>query len=732
MKKALISAVVIGALALGFFFGKGSRPKHAIPRESSSASKAETTAAKPIARALPRNVEDEFRKLARHRDNAGAQVRLLQLAEQIEIGDIPKTLRRLEIGGALTELAPSVARLAHRWAAAFPDRATSLADGFSKQEWKNAVLAGALGGLAESNPDAAIAAAQQAPGPKLQLWRGILETLAEADPARAHSLAKSNLAPSDFQQINWDLLRAWSDRDAPAALAAAQAMPQRAERDQAIAEIIVALDPEAAWSALETTTNRLTRGYALPAFFARLAAENPSLALQKLEGLDPRDRAQATESFGMAWARSDAKAAFEWIQNFAHKDDLPSMRDHIFRAYAETNPDQMFELISKSTGPQRQQLLDAAIDAISGSNPEKATAYLNRLGEDEQRAAQVRFVAGLAASDPKAAAELLGKTSKADPYLYDSIGAQWASHDPARALEWAQALPPGAERTLAINAVLTGLATSNPALAAAAVEKLSGAESRSRAVNSVMLQWGQSDPDAAFAWAQGLTDPALKTQALRSLTSQFTERRPEEALRFAQSLPAGEDREQALHTAARLWTQQDPTAALAWVKSLKDNESLSAVAPAVIAGLAEKSPVTAANFVAGLPASPMQTEALRNVVFRWSASEPAAVSQWIDQFPEGSLRSEAARELVANWSQVDSEQAARWLEKLPPGGSKQAAIASYVENAYYTRPAQAAVWIDSIGDIAQRDKAAIQVYSRWHELDPPAAEKWITWFRSKP
>lgn len=668
--------------------------------------------------------EIKIRQLARQRDNPHSQARLLQLADEIPLAEIPELLRRLENSTVIHEIAPFVTRLAHRWAAAHPESPLAIADSLTKTEWKNLVTAGALSGLAERDPEAAIAHAQKSSLPKLDLWRGLLSTIAESDPARAHALAAEHLSPADLQQVRWDLLRTWADQDPEAALVAARSLPGRAERDQTIADILSSLSPEEGWTALQSTTNRLTRAYALPAYFTRLASENPQLALEKLNTLPPRERALATESFGLAWAQADAKAAFDWVQTFSHKDALPSLTHQIFAAYAQAHPDKIHEAISAAAPENRVLLLEASIDALSASNPEKAITLVNQLPDTGRAQAQSRLIAGLSASDPAKAAAILANMANPDPYLFDSIGMQWAGHDPQQALAWAKNLPEGESRSLAISAVLSGLATADPALASTAIEEIPSHETRSRAVNAVLLQWSQSDPDAALAWAQSLKDDSLKQQALRSLTAQFTESRPDEAIRFAQNLPPG-DREQAVHTAARLWTQHDPAGALNWAKSITDQETLNAAVPALVSGLAERSPQAAANFVATLPASPVQSEALRNVVLRWSVKEPAAVSQWVEQFPESDLRAEAASELVANWSQLDSEQAGKWLQKLPESPSRQKAVLTYIDNAYYSRPAQAAPWVSSITDPSKRQAAIEQIYNRWQNLDQKAASTWL-------
>src|SRR5687767_4254731 len=111
--KVLAALIVLAAaVALGYRAGeRGKQAQAPLPR-TTTAERSQSPAVAPAANAASSGAKDQIRKLSHHRDNPLAIARLLQLAEIINVAEIPALLRELESSGSLAELNPILTRLA--------------------------------------------------------------------------------------------------------------------------------------------------------------------------------------------------------------------------------------------------------------------------------------------------------------------------------------------------------------------------------------------------------------------------------------------------------------------------------------------------------------------------------------------------------------------------------------------------------------------------------------------
>lgn len=206
----------------------------------------------------------------------------------------------------------------------------------------------------------------------------------------------------------------------------------------------------------------------------------------------------------------------------------------------------------------------------------------------------------MAAHDPARAMEL----AEAEPslrlreLLRNAVLRGWSTMAPDAALAYAMKLP-GTDNRPSVEAVLSGaarrpaeairiatqLSAANPTMAAEYGSTLIAALSEAGAfaeaaqfaaqdasanragwANEAFAQWARHQPEQALAALERLTDPTVRTEAFQGLVAGWAEANPRALAEYAMRLPAGDDRSVALGQALPQWTMRDPVSASQWLE----------------------------------------------------------------------------------------------------------------------------------------------------------------------
>lgn len=159
---------------------------------------------------------------------------------------------------------------------------------------------------------------------------------------------------------------------------------------------------------------------------------------------------------------------------------------------------------------------------------------------------------------------------------------RWAAQDPAAALAWANAQPPGDDRSDALVAVCFGIAEKDPARAVQTAVTYGVDQQTTGVMENLVQQWAAADLRGAYAWAA--------------------------------DQPAGEPRSALLARVAFIWSQSTPADAAKMV-------------------------------VEQIPPGDTQTEAVMTVLHQWAMRDPSTALEWVRRFPESPLRARAITEL---------------------------------------------------------------------------------------
>ena len=192
-----------------------------------------------------------------------------------------------------------------------------------------------------------------------------------------------------------------------------------------------------------------------------------------------------------------------------------------------------------------------------------------------------------------------------------SVLSGWASHDPDAALKWfKEQKSEGWERGMQARGLIDGLAQANlpeaTRLAMAEtdpdlqrqfmevvarqqaqtggidatrtwVENLAksgvSAEAVSTAANELANQWAGKDPKAAAQWAAKLSNPDASRSALQAAYREWGRTDPTAASEYLNQIPASPARDGAVQSFAQSVVREDPEAAAAWVGTIQDSET---------------------------------------------------------------------------------------------------------------------------------------------------------------
>ncbi len=218
---------------------------------------------------------------------------------------------------------------------------------------------------------------------------------------------------------------------------------------------------------------------------------------------------------------------------------------------------------------------------------------------------------------------VVGKNSR-DNAIRTVISA-WAGNDAAAATAWAQQLPAGQLRTLALSAALGSMSEKDPEAAFKLMmsEGLGNQWRRGGGVNTYQIfgSWADKDPDAATKAAQSLTG-MQRSQAMQALASSFAAKDPQAGLTWANALPNGNDKRNAIGSIVSQWANSDVNSAAAWVQQLPEGST--------------------------------KQSALANLGLQWGQTDPKAALDYARNLT-GNAKNSMISSVLGQWAQSDAD-----------------------------------------------------------------------------
>lgn len=180
-------------------------------------------------------------------------------------------------------------------------------------------------------------------------------------------------------------------------------------------------------------------------------------------------------------------------------------------------------------------------------DPTAALAWVKGL-EGNQSGAMASVIRQVAQNDPTKAAELVAQLpAEAQGRSYEAIAQQWASKDWSATEQWIRSLPAD-QQADATEAAVRGLAATDPKLAAEKVSALANGESKADAMQTVAENWSRQSPADAASWVMQNGDAEAQREAIGSVVMNWARQDDAAALAFVKNQQAGEVRDQAVQS----------------------------------------------------------------------------------------------------------------------------------------------------------------------------------------
>jgi len=415
-----------------------------------------------------------------------------------------------------------VVAIAKVWAGKDSAAATAWAQSLSDPQQRNQALAAIAGGIAAQDPDAALAS---------------LATLTPAARRAGLAAVFSTMADLDFD----------------AALAKASALTDPADRKAALALLAgggygdmnyyISRSPEQLNAVLETLPSGSLRNNALNQLANQLAGCSREEAAAILAGYPPKDREKMQICMLQNLSYSDPTRALEIYQTLP-PGKSESYGYQLYSNLARQDPEAVLKLVADKPPQEQAQAVGYAFAQLASNDPVAATRRL-----DDYPAGPVRDAA------------------------MTQLASAWARDDPDAAKAWVATLTV-AEQTRAINSLMGTMADTDPKGAADMLGRLLAATPKdqdgnlSGAASNLVSTWGRDDPEAAGNWSTALPDGNMKNNAISNLASNWAREDFAAAGQWVDTMPDGKARDSGVSSMVNATANRDPATAFAWAATL--------------------------------------------------------------------------------------------------------------------------------------------------------------------
>ncbi len=306
-----------------------------------------------------------------------------------------------------------------------------------------------------------------------------------------------------------------------------------------------------------------TRIQALMDFYAGLTQAQLAEEASKLENLPMSERIMASFLLFGRWAEVDPTAAMAFSSTMGFTGGF--VRPTILQSWASVDPANaakyyaanprefaMMDMMGGGRGPMGGQSASSIIASEwARQDPAAALAWASSLTNGKTGALN-SVVSEVAKTDPRKAAEMLGKMDPADRAgAYRSIATQYGAMDFSEAQTWIRTLPAD-EQAAALASAIGGLSSKDPAAAATQVTTMEAGDAKDRLIPDLVRDLARKDLQAAEDFLKAQTSEDAKSESMSKLMPALVAKNPVTALAYANSFETGPVRDSAVQS--YLWS----------------------------------------------------------------------------------------------------------------------------------------------------------------------------------
>ena len=302
-----------------------------------------------------------------------------------------------------------------------------------------------------------------------------------------------------------------------------------------------------------------TRVQALLDFYAGLTPEQLAEEATKLDNLPMNERIMASILLFGRWAEVDPTAAMAFSNTMGMGGVF--VRPTILQSWASVDPANAAKYFAENPrefdtmgmmgggrgrGPGGGQ---GAASIIAGEwarqDPAAALAWASSLTADKGQAMNA-VIGEVAKTDPRKAAELIGKMDPADRAgAYRTVAAQYGALDFAEAKTWIGTLP-AEDQAAAMASAIGGLSTTDPVIAAKEFASMEPGDAKDQLFPNVIGDLARKDLQAASDLLKQGDSERVQRDGMRELMPALIAKNPVTALAYANSFEQGPVRDTAI------------------------------------------------------------------------------------------------------------------------------------------------------------------------------------------
>ena len=388
---------------------------------------------------------------------------------------------------------------------------------------------------------------------------------AHDDPQQAWQEALASESGQARSEALRYIAHTWAGAAPDEALAAIDELPESQEKETLRMTVLFKWAREDQDAVLHWVQQRPEVRNLVPVLLQMMADDSPVKAIEFALATAGKDRQMAVTRVMHRWARSDPRAAFEWILSNESSVHDVSLATLPLREMAGTAPRQALALAERldktrrrlaisaileqwaaRDAPAAAAWLDSSSGELEGARVAKvATAYARQHGEEafdwvlaqapeHQGDAVAMVVRELVKRSPQRALRLAQRIG--EPQLYRnaiaSIVSAWAGEDPRAARRWVGANAEDSQRAELFSRLYVEWAGVDQAEAAASALRHDNRSERDAALASMTTVVARKDPDLAERLYDEIQNEKRRRSTARYLAMVWQRTDPERAKRY--------------------------------------------------------------------------------------------------------------------------------------------------------------------------------------------------------
>lgn len=365
-------------------------------------------------------------------------------------------------------------------------------------------------------------------------------------------------------------------------------------------------------------------------------------------------------------------------------------------------------------------LVDRVAQNLEGVGRDAALKWLE---ENDPKGARDLEIAALGPSDPAKALDRLIADSPegALDKRFSGVMSQWVHSDIKGSLAWAEGLPEGHAKDIALGSIARNWPQIDRDAAESWIQSLPESTTKTTGILAMIQLLGRERPEAALAWVERLP-AASQARGYEDLFGRWIRNDPDRVMALLESSPLDEDAKERLRRQARFSPRgskmqeimalmgPNPEAALREIQKLppgREREMMERMAR----GRVER--------------DEDQFERRRDsgayaAIVTKARTDPEAALEMLEGYPEGrnkdSLRQMIDRELY----QKNPEKLLAKLRSMPEGEERDGEIRRYSTGFLRSEP-QVALALAELFSERRREREVTRVFQVWLRRDPAKA-----------